>query len=79
MDASEAENWIEYRLPDGRTFRNASTPGPGSFTSAELRAGGLHAIALAANPTVASLRAEGARITEAGPLAPPNLFGGKAA
>ena len=75
VDASEAGNWIEYRLPDGRTFRNASKPGPGHFTSSELRAGGLHALDLAADPTVAGLRAHGARITQAGPLAPPNLFG----
>lgn len=37
VDASEAENWIEYRMPDGRTFRNGD-PGPNSYTSAELAA-----------------------------------------
>lgn len=36
VDASEAGNWIEYRLPDGRTFHNGG-PAPGSYSSEELR------------------------------------------
>lgn len=36
VDASDAENWIEYRMPDGRTFRNGM-PGTGCYTSEELR------------------------------------------
>lgn len=35
VDASEAENWVEYRAPDGLTFRNGPW-GPGSYTSREL-------------------------------------------
>lgn len=34
VDADPAENWAEYRLPDGRTVRN----GDGHWASAELRA-----------------------------------------
>ena len=35
VDASEAEGWIEYRAPDGVTFRNGPW-GPGSYSSREL-------------------------------------------
>lgn len=37
IDADVAANWIEYRLPDGRTFRNGA-PDRGCYTSPELRA-----------------------------------------
>lgn len=37
VDASESENWIEYRLPDGRTFRNGMGGEPINYTSEELR------------------------------------------
>lgn len=37
VDADAAANWIEYRLPDGRTFRNGEH-GAGSYSSEELRA-----------------------------------------
>lgn len=37
VDASDAENWIEYRMPDGRTFRNGATFMPNEYTSEELR------------------------------------------
>lgn len=36
VDANAAANWIEYRLPDGRTFRNGAR-GVGSYDSEELR------------------------------------------
>lgn len=35
VDASAAENWIEYQLPDGRTFRNGPH-GANSYLSREL-------------------------------------------
>lgn len=35
VDASEAEGWVEYRAPDGLTFRNGPW-GVGSYTSKEL-------------------------------------------
>ncbi len=35
VDASEAENWVEYRAPDGVVFRNGAW-GMGSYTSSEL-------------------------------------------
>ncbi|MCQ4165104.1 hypothetical protein [Tahibacter harae] len=40
VDADAAANWIEYRLPDGRTFLNGDPGalGPRAYTSAELRA-----------------------------------------
>lgn len=37
VDASEAEEWVEYRMPSGQTFRNGAW-GVGSFTSTELHA-----------------------------------------
>lgn len=37
VDADPAANWIEYRMPDGRTFRNGD-PATNSYTSAELHA-----------------------------------------
>lgn len=42
VDASEAEDWVEYRMPGGETFRNGPF-GADSFASAELHN---------ANPTV---------------------------
>ena len=71
VDANEGENWIEYRLPDGRLFRNGdpatAKPGaPVTLTSQELPAG-RHAVGLALDPVVAALRGEGARISAAGP------------
>ncbi|MGY3265845.1 hypothetical protein [Lysobacter sp. HA35] len=42
VDASEAEEWVEYRMASGETFRNGPW-GPESFLSTEL---------FAANPTV---------------------------
>jgi hypothetical protein len=48
VDASEAEGWIEYRLPDGRTLRN----GPGGFASRELSAN----VALCVDPVVAGAK-----------------------
>lgn len=35
VDASEAENWVEYKAADGLVFRNGAW-GPGSYTSREL-------------------------------------------
>lgn len=37
VDANQEENWCEYRLPDGRTFRN----GTGHHASKELAAAGI--------------------------------------
>lgn len=37
QDASEPDGWVEYRAKDGLVFRNGQS-GPGSYTSAELRA-----------------------------------------
>lgn len=74
VDASEAENWIEYRLPDGRLFRNGdpatAKPGdPVTLTSQELSAG-RYAVELALDPAVATLRNAGMRISAAGPPVP---------
>jgi len=75
VDASEAENWIEYRLPDGRTFRNGSVTAPGCYTSDELRVA--HPSQLS-DPASDALRvAFDARMVN--PLAPPNPFGRNAA
>lgn len=40
VDADAAANWIEYRMPNGRTFINGDPAalGPRAYTSAELRA-----------------------------------------
>lgn len=54
VDANAGENWIEYRMPDGRTFRNGA-PGPNSYTSEELRA---MDPAMIGDPTSERLRAE---------------------
>ncbi|GGA05918.1 oxidoreductase [Dyella caseinilytica] len=35
VDASEAENWVEYKTPDGHLFRNGER-GPNSYESSEL-------------------------------------------
>jgi len=60
VDASEAEEWVEYRMADGRTFRNGAW-GVESFTSAELFAANP---ALLHHPDFVRLRRDtGARFT----------------
>lgn len=56
IDADPAGNWIEYRLPDGRTVRNGN-PGTGSYASAELAAL-VAAPSLAGNEWIDRARAE---------------------
>lgn len=74
VDANEAENWIEYRLPNGTTFRNGSTPGPNTYTSKELQAMNPSMIG---DPGAEHLRAElGAR--HVSPLTRPDWFKGAA-
>jgi hypothetical protein len=70
IGADEAENWVEYRMPDGREFRNG-TKGPGCYESRELkaseRAGG-HAFL--GDRFVEQVRADfGGRIAEPAPSA----------
>lgn len=36
VDASPAENWVDYQTPSGKRFRNGEH-GPGSYTSEEIR------------------------------------------
>lgn len=63
VDADEAEGWVEYRRPDGSTFRNGDPDvTPGALRSREI-ALGLAALDFAADPVVTRLRAMGGEVT----------------
>lgn len=53
VDANEAEEWVEYRMADGKTFRNGAW-GENSYPSRELVTLGL---TLVASPEIAAVRA----------------------
>lgn len=65
VDADAVENWVEYRTRDGALFRNGDPETtPGALRSSELALGAA-ALAFAADPVVAALRAQGATIASA--------------
>lgn len=69
VDANAEANWVQYRMPDGRVFRN-STDG---YTSEELR---VMDPAMIGDAGVDRLRAKfDARHVAPSPLVAPNLFG----
>ena len=70
VGADEVENWVAYRMPDGREVRNG-TKGPGCYESRELKASeqaGRHAFL--GDRFVEQVRTEmGGRIAEPAPAA----------
>jgi hypothetical protein len=73
IDADPVANWVEYRDREGRTFRNGGQGGPvPAFASIELQSGAV-ALAFAEDPTVAALRAQGAKIGAVRSLSPPAM------
>lgn len=73
VDANEAENWIAYRMPDGRVFRNGNRPERGEYSSEELRVMDRGMIGDAGADLI---RKElDARHVAPSPLQPPDLFG----